>query len=92
MAAQGYLCHIPVLKEESDCVAGSLQLDDEQRVITTLFSPELLDETEEPLSDRQEFSSAIMCKPIKAHAFAVPAEMLSPNRTRSLKTLSSSLA
>ena len=34
VAAQSYLCHLPVLKEEGDCVAGSLWPDDEQRVIT----------------------------------------------------------
>ena len=55
--------------------------------LPTLCSPELLDDTEDPLSDRQEFSSAIMCKPIKAHAFTCSAEMLGPNRTSSLKTL-----
>ena len=55
--------------------------------LPTLFSLELLDETKEPLSDRQEFSSAIMCKPTKAHAFTFSAEMLSPNRNSSLKTL-----
>ena len=58
--------------------------------LPTLFPPDLLDETEEPLSDRQEVSSAIMCKPIKAHAFTLSAEMLGPNRTSSLKTLGSS--
>ena len=46
--------------------------------LSTLFSPELLDDTEEPLSD-QVFSSAIICKPIEAHAFTFSAEMLGPN-------------
>ena len=45
--------------------------------LPTLFSLELLDETEEPLS--QEFSSAIMCKPTKAHAFTASTGMLGPN-------------
>ena len=70
MAAPGYLSHLPVMKEE-----GAMVSPDPCSPITnsvslpTLFSPELLDEKEEPLSDRQEFSSAIMCKPIEAHAF-----------------------
>ena len=41
----------------------------------TLFSPELLDDTEDPLSDRQAFSSAVMCRPTKAHAFTVSTGM-----------------
>ena len=56
---------------------------------STLFSPKLHDETEEPLSDLQEFSSAIMCKSISPHAFTFSAEMLGPNRTSSFETLGS---
>ena len=55
----------------------------------TLSSHELLDDTEDPLSDRQAFSSAIMCRPIQAHAFAVSTGMLGPNRTNSLRTIGS---
>ena len=54
--------------------------------LPTLFSPKPLDDTEEPLSDRQAFSSAIMCRPIKAHDFTVSTGMLGPNRTNSEKT------
>ena len=39
--------------------------------LPTLSSHEILDDAEEPLSDRQAFSSATMCRPIKAHAFTV---------------------
>ena len=41
------------------------------------------------LSDRRAFSSAIMCRPIKAHAFTVSAEMQDPNSTNSLRTIGS---
>ena len=34
MAAQGHLCHLPVSQEEGNCVAGTVQPDDEQRAIT----------------------------------------------------------
>ena len=34
LAAQGYFCHLPVLQEEGNCVARSMQLHDEQRAIT----------------------------------------------------------
>ena len=49
--------------------------------LPTLFSLELSDETEKPLSDCQEFYSDIMCKPTKAHAFTASTAMLGPNRT-----------
>ena len=49
-------------------------------LLPTLFSLELLHEKEEPLSVRQEFSSAIMCKPTKAHAFTDSTGMLGPNQ------------
>ena len=38
---------------------------------------------EDSLSDPRAFSSAIMCRPIKAHAFTVSAEMQDPNSTNS---------
>ena len=57
--------------------------------LPTLPSYEPLDDTEEPLSDRQAFSSAIMCRPSKAHAFTVSAGTLGPNRTNSLRTVGS---
>ena len=57
--------------------------------LPTFFSLELLDKTEEPLSDCQEFSSSIMCKPTKAHAFTASTGMLGPNRTSSLMTIGS---
>ena len=50
--------------------------------LPTLFSVELLDEKEEPFSDRPEFSSIIMCRPIKAHAFTISTGMLGPNRNQ----------
>ena len=56
---------------------------------TLFFLLEILDETEEPMSDRQEVSSAIVCKPIKAHAFTASTGMLGPNRTNSLRTIGS---
>ena len=58
--------------------------------LPALFSLELLDETKEPLSDRQEFSSDIMCNPTTAHAFTASTGMLGPNRTSSLMTIGSS--
>ena len=44
--------------------------------LPTLFSSELLDDIEEPFSERPGFSSIIMCRPIKAHAFTVSTGML----------------
>ena len=57
--------------------------------LPTLFSLELLEEKEESLSIRHESSSAIMCKPTKAHAFTASTGMLGPNRTSSLRTIGS---
>ena len=34
LTVQGYLCHLPVLQEEGNCVARSMQRDDKQGAIT----------------------------------------------------------
>ena len=44
---------------------------------------------EESLSDRRAPSSAIICKPIKAHAFTVSAEMQGPSSIKSARTIGS---
>ena len=44
---------------------------------------------EKSLSDRRAFSSAILCRPIKAHVFTVSAETQGPNSTNSLRTVGS---
>ena len=40
--------------------------------LPTLFSSELLEETEEPFSDRPDFSSIIICRPINCRCFSFP--------------------
>ena len=44
---------------------------------------------EKSLSDRRALSSAILCRPIKAHVFTVSAETQGPNSTNSLRTVGS---
>ena len=50
VAAQGHLCHLPVLKQMGNCVVGSVQPVTNNAPLPTLFSLELLDEKEESIS------------------------------------------
>ena len=61
-------------------------LESNNASLPTLFSSELLDDPEEPFSDRPEVASNVMCRPTKAHASTgMPAQ----TRTNSLKTIGS---